>query len=249
MNKKYNYFYKITNKINNHFYYGVHRTDDLNDGYMGSGSRLKNAFKKYGIENFEKEILRFFDTGKEAFEYEAEVVTEELVYDNNCYNMVCGGRCAFDNDFNIAIKNEDGTTEIISKDDPRYLSNDFVGYSKGMVMAKDSAGKIYRVSVNDSRYLSGELVSIAKGHITTEEHRKKLRESQREFYKNHPICTVFKIDVNGECVRKRIYEEELDVYINDGWEKYISSTTNMRYINKDGIEKKVPRSHIDDYIV
>lgn len=40
---KYYYLYKITNLINEHFYYGVHRTNGLNDGYMGSGSRLKNA--------------------------------------------------------------------------------------------------------------------------------------------------------------------------------------------------------------
>ena len=68
---KYHYFYKITNNLNGHFYYGVHNTNDLNDGYMGSGTRLHYAYKKYGIENFTKEILKFFDTSKEAFEYEA----------------------------------------------------------------------------------------------------------------------------------------------------------------------------------
>ena len=29
--KKYKYFYKITNLINNHFYYGIHSTNDLNE--------------------------------------------------------------------------------------------------------------------------------------------------------------------------------------------------------------------------
>ena len=51
INKKYHYFYKITNVINNHYYYGIHSTDDLNDGYMGSGTRLHYAYKKYGIPN------------------------------------------------------------------------------------------------------------------------------------------------------------------------------------------------------
>ena len=79
----YHYFYKITNLINGHFYYGVHNTKNLNDGYMGSGVRLQIAYKKYGIENFKKEILKYFDTKEEAFEYEAEVVNETLINDNN----------------------------------------------------------------------------------------------------------------------------------------------------------------------
>ncbi len=88
---KYNYFYKITNQINGKFYYGVHSTIDLEDGYMGSGKSLKDAFKKYGINNFKKEILKFFETADDAYAYEKEIVTEELVKDDNCYNLVLGG--------------------------------------------------------------------------------------------------------------------------------------------------------------
>ena len=91
MKRKYNYFYKIVNNINGHFYYGIHSTDDLNDGYMGSGIKLHKAFEKYGIENFSKEILKFFDTRDEAVLYEEEIVNEELVYDRTCYNIARGG--------------------------------------------------------------------------------------------------------------------------------------------------------------
>ena len=62
---KYHYFYKITNNINGHFYYGVHNTNNINDGYMGSGTRLHYAYKKYGIENFSKEILKYFESRNE----------------------------------------------------------------------------------------------------------------------------------------------------------------------------------------
>ena len=73
---KFIYFYRIINNINNHFYYGIHATNNLNDDYMGSGVRL---------------ILKYFDTLKEAYEYEAEIVTEDLVNNKDCYNLINGG--------------------------------------------------------------------------------------------------------------------------------------------------------------
>lgn len=88
---KYYYLYKITNKINGHYYYGVHSTDNLDDGYMGSGTRLRNAYKKYGIENFEKVILGFYKTLDEVMCAEHDIVTIDEVKNQNCYNLVIGG--------------------------------------------------------------------------------------------------------------------------------------------------------------
>ena len=129
----YHYFYKITNLINGHFYYGVHNTKNLNDGYMGSGVRLQIAYKKYGIENFKKEILKYFDTKEEAFEYEAEVVNETLINDNNCYNLSPGGKGGFisniqDFIFESSLKNKvcvkyKNTEEYFLLDKNKYDSN------------------------------------------------------------------------------------------------------------------------------
>jgi len=51
------YIYEITNKINGKTYIGKHQTENLNDGYFGSGNLILKAQKKYGLENFEKKII------------------------------------------------------------------------------------------------------------------------------------------------------------------------------------------------
>jgi hypothetical protein len=82
--------YKITNNINKKYYIGMHRTKNINDGYMGSGTLLKLAIKKYGIHNFNKEILFNFDNEKEMVEKEKELI-KETINDKNAYNIAMGG--------------------------------------------------------------------------------------------------------------------------------------------------------------
>lgn len=88
----YHVFYKTTNLIDEKYYYGIHSTDKINDNYLGSGVWLLRAIKKYGKENFKKEVLAVFDTREEAFFIEKSVVTRELIEDRNCYNITCGGK-------------------------------------------------------------------------------------------------------------------------------------------------------------
>jgi hypothetical protein len=81
----YHYVYKITNLNNGKFYIGKHSTSKLKDNYMGSGTLLKRAIRREGINNFKKEILQFFSN-----EYDALVYEDNLIRDNykssQCYN-------------------------------------------------------------------------------------------------------------------------------------------------------------------
>lgn len=54
--------YKTTNLVNGKQYIGQHTTTKLDDGYLGSGKLMKLALKKYGEQNFKREILCFCDS-------------------------------------------------------------------------------------------------------------------------------------------------------------------------------------------
>lgn len=83
--------YKITNTINNRYYIGVHKTTNPNDSYYGSGLVIKEAIKKYGKENFIKEILFTFENKEEAYNKEKELVNSETLKDPLIYNVQIGG--------------------------------------------------------------------------------------------------------------------------------------------------------------
>jgi hypothetical protein len=44
---------------NDKYYIGMHSTNDLNDGYMGSGKRLWFSINYHGKENHACEILEY----------------------------------------------------------------------------------------------------------------------------------------------------------------------------------------------
>lgn len=83
--------YKITNTVNGKYYIGAHKTTDLNDSYMGSGTLLQSAISKYGKDSFQKEIIHLLDSEEEMYAKEAELVTESTAEDRGTYNLKPGG--------------------------------------------------------------------------------------------------------------------------------------------------------------
>lgn len=88
----YHFVYRTTNTINGKIYIGKHSTEDLDDGYIGSGTVFKRAVSKYGKENFSFEMLHMCSTEDEAYEIESKLVTEEFVALKTNYNRMVGGR-------------------------------------------------------------------------------------------------------------------------------------------------------------
>lgn len=88
--------YETINKINGKKYRGAHVTENLNDGYFGSGRLIKKALAKYGFGNFEKKILYECDSIESMFVQEAIFVNAEWVEDPNTYNLKIGGEGGWD---------------------------------------------------------------------------------------------------------------------------------------------------------
>lgn len=193
---RYHYLYLMHNNINDNYYYGVHTCDDLNDGYCGSGSKLKIALQKYGKESFTKYILEFYKDYKSLLLREKEIVNENLLQDPKCYNLIEGGgiagslgRCTVkDKEGNtlsvivnhpligseyqsintgyIQTKDSNGICHRVKKDDPRIKSGELVGVAKGFAAMRDKNGNCIKVPKDDPRIKSGELISIVKNTVS-----------------------------------------------------------------------------------
>lgn len=92
--KEYFILYETTNLINGKKYRGIHKTNNLEDGYLGSGLALTNAVNKYGKENFKRDILEYCSDYDELLEREKIYVDIEWVECDNNYNLKTGGQSA-----------------------------------------------------------------------------------------------------------------------------------------------------------
>lgn len=91
LQKKYHYIYKTTCKMTGKFYVGMHSTDDINDGYLGSGKILGYSRKKYGDENHVREILEMLPSREALKAREKEIVNEQLLANPLNINLKYGG--------------------------------------------------------------------------------------------------------------------------------------------------------------
>lgn len=88
--------YRVTNNLNGKTYIGQHQYIDEKDPmgkYSGSGKALKQAYKKYGKENFSIEVLYKRIRDREtANVMEVWMIAKERKENiNGCYNMADGG--------------------------------------------------------------------------------------------------------------------------------------------------------------
>lgn len=192
--------YKITNNMNGKFYIGIHSTANINDGYMGSGKIIKRAIKQHGIDNFKKEILFIFDTRDEALLKEQELVTEDLVTNDNCYNLVLGG-----GDAPHCPGEKNGMYgRTHTEEARRKMSEVNIGHSRNKGIPKTEEHKR-----NLSKSLKGKMVGELNpnyGNKMSAESRKSISEKNKG--KVHSEEARLKMSISGKGKTKSVDHKE-----------------------------------------
>ena len=200
--------YQITNKETGKTYIGKHQTDNLDDGYMGSGLLLKRAQEKHGLDVFEKTILHVFDNEDEMNVKEAELVTEEFCSRDDTYNLCPGGKGGW------GYVNQNGLSGLVSynKSEKKSLDSKRTIYYGLEKRRKIQQTIEFREKMSKSR--SGIKCSIngMQGKIHSKETKSKMSDAHSG--KNNSQYGLQWI-TNG-LESKKIRKDDL---IPDGWRK------------------------------
>ena len=93
--KQYHIIYRTVNTLTGKEYIGVHSTNDLDDGYIGTGKYIGRAIKKYGKDIFERQILSFHKDRSAALQRERALVNRKYLNETHTYNIRIGGEGGF----------------------------------------------------------------------------------------------------------------------------------------------------------
>lgn len=207
--------YRITNLINGKTYIGQHKYKKLDDSYMGSGKILKQAIKKYGIENFKKEILYSRIQYKEtADDIERFAIAKERAIEKAEYNIANGGQGG-----NLG--------DVVNKK----ISEALKGKNKGKhhtdeVRKKMSESRIGKHHTEETKRKIGE---ANKGKYISEKTKKRLSESLKgkaawnkgKTYKSKPCPEETKKKISetlmGHNVSEKTKEKLSKIYKGKHW--------------------------------
>ena len=199
MQKKF-LIYKVTNLLNDRFYIGMH-IGFPDDNYMGSGRRIKAEIKKYGRENFKKEILEELNSRAELVLREKQIVNDELRQNPLCLNLKNGG---------------DGGGGFWSEEQHLAASRRG-GRIAGLLHGRNNAYRAHEILRKSGNFFGGSNNKL--GTITSEQTKSKISKTFKERgigvgEKNSQFGTCW---VTKDSKSAKIKKEQLDEYLANGY--------------------------------
>lgn len=219
-NRKYHYIYKIT-RFDGKYYIGMHSTDNLEDGYFGSGKRLWYSIKKYGKDKHTKELLEFLPSRESLRNREKELVCRELLGDSSCMNIALGGGGSWDhvnNDPRKSIwlqkagKNGGFSNSHLYSEDLKIKLSKLrsVTNSKNLKSVWEDKRIVMDNILAHARSVANNLESIEKKKETFE----KIKHQQGANNSQFGTCWI----TNGTLVKK-VKIDELNSFIAEGYKR------------------------------
>ena len=216
----YGYIYLTENIHNGKIYSGQHKSGKFDTKYYGSGVIIKRLISKYGKESFRCSILEECDSEKELNEKEIYYIQKYNSTDSNIgYNIATGGAFG-DSGYHMGMKGKHQTerqkeivrktssykrsNETVQKMSDSHLGNTNASGGKGMVWISNGVDEIRIFPEEISKY---DGYVLGKRVPNDEDAISKMRDK----YKNGTYVTKSGKDIF-------ISNDELSMYLSDGWE-------------------------------
>ena len=207
--KRFYYIYKTTCHVTSRFYIGMHASDVIDDGYLGSGKILKRSIRKHGKEKHSRVILHFEESFELLKKREKELVNECLLDDPLCMNIKIGGDGGFDF--------INSSREILEGMKTRKQSDEYRSKISAITKSKfedqDYRERFY-LTVKSETYKQKRSVQM-KAIFKDPTYRKKISEG-KQGEKNPAFGKIW---VYKEKVSKLIDPVDFEMMQNDGWIK------------------------------
>ena len=201
--RKFHYIYKIT-RTDGKYYIGMHSTDDLEDGYFGSGTLLAASIREHGKEVHSKEILEFLPTRKDLKTRERELVNEDLLGDVKCMNLKLGGEGGWKK---LSFEQRSSISKEMWKS-PEYRTERLPAAREKMNLRWIESAEVMLDYLSQARSVALQPENLAKRKATFDKIKHQSGSSNSQFGTKW---------VSKDGVVKKIKVDELNQYLTDGW--------------------------------
>jgi hypothetical protein len=178
---------------------------------MGSGTVLKMAIEKYGIDKFDKEILYVFDNEEQMNNMEKEIVNEEFLMREDVYNLKKGGEGGF------GYINQNKLSPCFDREHQIKVSG-FIKMSKekrteiGILTKKLGVG--VHSPENIKRITERNGFTGKTHNQNTKDKISKIKKIQQSGNKNSHYGHKW---INKDGVNKSVKLDDLEHWISEGW--------------------------------